>query len=83
MPTIRWTTGKWRVDWNSLSGVDFDRAFAKHMVAGHEKAIRKFEAASASLQDADLKEYAENTLPVLREHLQMAKSLQSQIVNSS
>ena len=75
--------GQMAVDWNSLSGADFDRAFAKHMVAGHEKAIRKFEAASASLQDADLKEYAENTLPVLREHLRMAQSLQSQIANSS
>lgn len=71
------------VDWDSLTGADFDRAFAKHMVAGHEKAIREFEAASASLQDSDLKEYADNTLPVLREHLQMAQSLQSQIVNSS
>ena len=71
------------VDWDSLSGVDFDRAFVSHMVAGHEKAIRMFEAASASLQDADLKEYADNTLPVLREHLRMAQDLQSQIVGSS
>jgi putative membrane protein len=70
-------------DWDSLSGAEFDRAFAKHMVEGHEKAIRKFEAASASLQDADLKEYADNTLPVLRDHLQMAQNLQSQIVSSS
>jgi putative membrane protein len=71
------------VDWDSLSGVDFDRAFVKHMVAGHEEAIREFEVASASLQDSDLKEYADNTLPVLRDHLQMAQNLESQIVNSS
>ena len=71
------------VDWDSLSGVDFDRAFAKHMVAGHEKAIHEFEAASASLSDADLKEYADNTLPVLRDHLRMAQDLQSQIASLS
>lgn len=75
--------GQMAVDLNSLSGADFDRAFAKRMVAGHEKAIRKFEAASASLQDSDLKEYADDTLPVLRDHLRMAQDLQSQIIGLS
>jgi predicted outer membrane protein len=63
----------------SLSGADFDRAFASHMVAGHEKAIHFFANASANLQDADLKKFAEKTLPTLRDHLRMAQELQSKV----
>jgi predicted outer membrane protein len=64
---------------DSLSGADFDRTFASHMIMGHEKAIRKFEDASANLTDPDLKKYADKTLPTLREHLQMAQELQSKV----
>ena len=67
------------INWDSLSGAEFDRAFVNHMVMGHEKAIRKFEMASATLQDASLKKYANKTLPILREHLRMAQELQSQV----
>jgi putative membrane protein len=63
----------------SLSGAEFDRAFANHMVMGHERAIRKFEAASASLQDPSLKKYADKTLPILNEHLRLAQELQSKV----
>jgi len=67
------------MNWDSLSGAEFDRAFINHMVMGHEKAISKFETASENLQDADLKKYAQKTLPVLREHLRMAQKLQSKL----
>jgi putative membrane protein len=63
----------------SLSGAEFDRAFANHMVMGHERAISKFEAASASLQDASLKKYADKTLPILNKHLRLAQDLQSKV----
>jgi putative membrane protein len=71
------------INWDSLSGAEFDRAFVNHMVMGHERAINKFEAASASLQDASLKKYADKTLPTLREHLRMAKDLQSKMGDDS
>jgi predicted outer membrane protein len=67
------------MDWNALSGAQFDRAFVSHMITGHQQAIRKFEMASENLQDPALKKYAEKTLPVLREHLRMAQELQSQV----
>jgi predicted outer membrane protein len=67
------------MNWESMSGADFDRAFASHMVMGHEKAIGKFEMAAASLQDAGLKTYAEKNLPTLRNHLRMAQELQSKV----
>ena len=62
---------------SSLSGVKFDRAFASHMVDGHQKAIRLYEAAPA--QDASLKKYADKTLSTLRDHLRMAEELQSKV----
>jgi putative membrane protein len=55
------------------SGAEFDKSFAKHMVKGHSKGIRKCEMASQRSQDDDIKAYAQKTLPVLREHLQIAK----------
>lgn len=67
------------VNWDTLSGAEFDRAFVSHMIAGHENAISKFEMASANLQDPALKKYANKTLPTLRKHLKEAQELQSKV----
>jgi putative membrane protein len=58
-----------------LSGMEFDREFAKAMVKGHEDAIAKFEAASKG--DDDVAKFAQETLPTLQEHLKTARSLAS------
>jgi putative membrane protein len=58
-----------------LNGAAFDKAFAKEMVADHKKDIKAYEKA-AKAKDAAGK-YAEETLPKLREHLQMAQQLTS------
>lgn len=63
----------------SLSGTEFDRAYAAKMVKAHEMAIHKFEMASAQLQDPELKKYADKTLPVLRSHLRMAEDLVTKV----
>jgi len=63
----------------TLSGPEFDRAYAKKMVMGHEQAIRKFQKAADELQDPKLKKYAEKTLPTLRAHLRMAEELRSKL----
>ena len=67
----------------SMTGPDFDRAYADAMVAGHEKAIQKFEDASSSLQDEPLKKYADKGLKTIRHHLEMAKQLQSDVMQST
>ncbi len=60
----------------SLSGTKFDRTFARDMVKDHEEDIKKFQKqASASGPTGD---FAKNTLPTLRKHLDMAKSLTQQ-----
>jgi len=60
---------------SKLKGAEFDRAAQKHAVQHHEEDVRLFEQAAQSLQDAELKAFAEKTLPVLKEHLSLAKRL--------
>jgi len=57
------------------SGADFDKKFATEMLKSHHKDIAKFEKAASKLQEADVKQYAENMLPKLREHLQRAETV--------
>ena len=61
-------------------GKDFDEAFAKHMVKDHKDAIELFEKAAgdASL-DADLRTFAKQALPTLRDHLKSAEALESRL----
>lgn len=63
-----------------LSGHDFDRAYMQHMVADHMKEIAHFERQAQAGTDPDLKALAASALPVLREHLEMAKNLNTQVV---
>ena len=58
----------------ALSGTEFDRAYASHMVAAHGDAIALFEAA-ARMQDAELAAFAKSKLPTIREHRKMAEGL--------
>jgi putative membrane protein len=60
---------------SSLSGKAFDDAFTTHMVQSHTKSVAKFEKASSDLEDGELKQFVESTLPALREHLAMAQRL--------
>jgi putative membrane protein len=58
-----------------LKGEDFDRAYIRQMVADHEKAVRLFEGEVKSGTDAKLKEFAEKTLPMLRDQLKQAREI--------
>ncbi|MET3651272.1 DUF4142 domain-containing protein [Dyella japonica] len=60
----------------SLSGNDFDKAYASAMVGGHEKAVALFDSASHS-SDSDVQAFASKTLPTLKHHLEMAQALSS------
>jgi putative membrane protein len=56
-------------------GADFDKAYMSMMVEDHEEDINKFEKASQNDKDADIKAFASKTLPVLRQHHEMAKTI--------
>ena len=49
------------------------------MVKDHEKDVELFEQQAQSGDDPDLRAFAEETLPTLREHLELAREIQSQI----
>jgi len=57
------------------SGADFDKAYARAMVKDHKEDIDLFRKEASSGQNADLKAFAQRTLPTLEEHLRMAEAL--------
>ena len=65
--------------WQSLSGPDFDHAYANAAVKDHQNDIALFQNASQSLQDRKLRKYAQKSLPTLREHYRMAQDLQDKV----
>jgi putative membrane protein len=62
-----------------LSGEVFDREFLNVVVEDHHKAVAAFRNEADSGQNAQLREYAQNLLPMLEKHLQEAQDLQNQI----
>jgi putative membrane protein len=67
---------------SKANGQEFDREYVKAMVDDHKKDVKKFEEQAKDGKDAELKSFAQQTVPKLKQHLQMAqqaeKSLQSQ-----
>jgi putative membrane protein len=60
-----------------LNGTEFDKTYAKMMSKDHVKDISDFEKEAKKGQDADVKAFAEQTLPTLRNHLMLANRLSS------
>ena len=58
---------------SKMSGVNFDKTFATHMVADHQKDIAEYKKAS-KIKDA-AGEYAAGQIDTLQKHLDTAKSL--------
>lgn len=59
---------------SKLSGAQFDREFAKHMVMDHKKDIAKYQAEAK--KTGPLAELAKETVPTLQKHLKMAQALE-------
>ena len=58
----------------------FDKAYADGIgVSAHEDAVELFQKASTDAKDADVKQFATETLPTLQQHLQMAQTLQQNV----
>jgi putative membrane protein len=64
---------------SSKSGEDFDKAYVKAMIKDHKEDIKDFQDAIKSLKDTDLKNFAINTLPVLKKHLDAIKKIDKAI----
>jgi putative membrane protein len=61
------------------SGPEFDKKLATELLKGHQKGISTFERATSKLQDADVRQYAENMLPKFREHLLRAETVAREV----
>jgi putative membrane protein len=59
-----------------MKGADFDKDFAAAMVKGHQKAVDMFQMEADSGDPAQVTDFAKQTLPTLKKHLEMAQSLQ-------
>jgi putative membrane protein len=68
---------------SKLSGPEFDKAYAKDMVKDHEKDVSEFQAESQGGTDANVKQFASQTLPVLQQHLELAKDLNKTVKKGS
>lgn len=55
-----------------LSGRAFDRAYMAEMVRDHRKDVAAFQNEARNGRDPDVRSFARQTLPTLREHLRMA-----------
>ena len=67
-----------QAEYNKLSklhGDAFDKAYAKMMVADHKKDISEFKREADSGSDPQVKSFANQTLPTLQEHLQLAEKM--------
>jgi|SRR5438552_9765162 len=62
-----------------LSGKDFDKTYADHMVKEHQKDIKEFQDAAKNVEDPDVKKFAQDTLPTLEHHEQMAQQMESSV----
>ncbi len=73
-------SGKAAVDQlSALNGADFDKAYMAMMVSDHEKAVSDFQTEATSGSDAELKAFAAKTLPTLKTHLTMARSVNAKL----
>ena len=58
-----------------LSGQQFDRLYMKDMVRDHQKDVAEFERESKIAKDPAIKNFAQQTLPILKDHLKEAEKI--------
>ncbi len=77
IPTVMSANDKAMYDkLEAKSEKDFNKDYADKMVSGHKDAISLFEKQSTDSSDEDIKTWATNMLPSLREHLDQAIAVQ-------
>jgi putative membrane protein len=79
-PTLDTTHQAMRDRLSGLSGADFDRAYMSEMVRDHTEDVALFERAAQTATDPDIKAYAARSLPMLRDHLALARQINSEVV---
>jgi putative membrane protein len=60
----------------SSSGREFDRAYLEVQLKGHKKAVELFSSYAKEGKNAELKNFAQQTLPTLEQHLKHVRTLE-------
>jgi putative membrane protein len=60
---------------SNLSGAAFDKAYIYEMVKAHTRDVSAFEVALKNSKDSDVKAFAQQTLPMIKMHLEKATSM--------
>src|SRR3954469_10715810 len=63
-------------------GDDFSRQYAQMQLDGHQKAVALFESYAQNGDHAQLKQFAQQTVPALREHLQQITQIRNDMAGS-
>jgi putative membrane protein len=62
-----------------LKGAEFDRTYMTSMVKDHEEDVEEFTKEAKDGHDDDVKAFATRTLPVIKEHLRLAKDISAKL----
>ena len=68
----------------TISGSDFDKKYLTMLKKDHETDIARFEQAAndtGTTEDSDVKKFAKDTLPTLKEHLQLVEDALKKVEN--
>lgn len=60
---------------SKMSADSFDAAYVKEMIKDHKKDIAEFESAKGEVTNEDLKKFIDDTVPVMKEHLEMVQKM--------
>jgi putative membrane protein len=72
--TPSWSQRRTQSKLEKLSGSEFDQQYTKDMLEDHVADIKKYQKAAENIQEADVKQYAQDTLQHLQSHLEHAES---------
>jgi putative membrane protein len=68
---------------SKMSGADFDKRYMSDMVSDHKEDVKKFQKEADKGKDPELKQFASQKLPTLKEHLQLAESTDKDVKGST
>jgi putative membrane protein len=67
---------------DKLNGAAFDKAFLEHEAMDHREALRTFEDARNQAVNRDMKLYIDETIPVIRAHLEMLENVRRDLATA-
>jgi putative membrane protein len=63
----------------SLRGAEFDKAYAKQQVLAHTQALVVTQSYASGGADAAVRQAAQTAVPMIQQHLEMAKQMKAQL----